>query len=36
MGEINKNIAPEVAGKTNAALKNEKASNQGPKKETPE
>lgn len=36
MGETNKNIAPEAAGKTNAVLKNEKASNQGVKKETPE
>ena len=35
MGETNKNIAPEIAGKTNAALKDEKISNQDVKKETP-
>jgi hypothetical protein len=36
MGETNKNIAPEAAGKTNAALKDEKVSNQDVKKEIPE
>ena len=36
MGETNKNIAPEAAGKTNAALKDENVSNQYVKKEIPE
>ena len=36
MGKTNKNIAPEAAGKTDAALKDEKVSNQDVKKETPE
>ena len=34
MGETNKNIAPEAASKTNAALKDEKVSNQDVKKDT--
>ena len=35
MGETNKNIALEAAGKINAALKDEKVSNPDVKKETP-
>ncbi len=35
LSETDKNIAPEAAGKINAALKDEKVSNQDVKKETP-
>jgi len=34
VGETNKNIAPEAAGKTNAAPKDKNVSNQDVKKET--
>jgi hypothetical protein len=35
MSETGKNIAPEAAGKTNAALKDEKVSNPDVKMKTP-
>lgn len=35
MSETNKNIAPEAASKTNAAIKNEKVSNPDVKMKTP-